>query len=56
MNGRIKFPRVLEEKIEPPGTLLESLCVEAIHVGENKFDYLVEIESEELVKKENLIL
>lgn len=46
----LNFPAVPEEKAEPPEELLEALGVEATYVGKSKFDYLVEVESEELVK------
>jgi PhzF family phenazine biosynthesis protein len=45
----LNFPAVLEEKTEPPSELLEALGVKATYVGKNKFDYLVEVESEETV-------
>jgi len=45
----LNFPTILEEKTKPPVELLEALGVEAIYVGKNKFDYLVEVESEEIV-------
>jgi PhzF family phenazine biosynthesis protein len=45
----LNFPAVLEEKTEPPSELLEALGVKATYVGKNKFDYLVEVESEEIV-------
>lgn len=50
-NGWIElnFPAVLEEKTEPPAGLLEALGAEASYIGKNKFDYLVEVESEEIV-------
>ncbi len=45
----LNFPAVLEEKTEPPAELLEALGVETSYIGKNKFDYLVEVESEEIV-------
>jgi PhzF family phenazine biosynthesis protein len=47
----LDFPATLEERAEPPEGLLESLGVsEPVYVGKNKFDYLVEVASEEIVR------
>ncbi len=46
----LNFPALPEEKTKPPAELLESLGVEAVYVGKNIFDYLVEVESEEIVR------
>jgi len=46
----LDFPAVREEAADPPQGLLESLGVEARYVGKNKFDYLVEVESEDVVR------
>jgi len=46
----LNFPALPEEKTEPPAGLLEALGVEASYVGKNRFDYLVEVESEEIVR------
>jgi PhzF family phenazine biosynthesis protein len=47
----LDFPATREERSEPPEGLLSSLGVtEAVYVGRNKFDYLVEVASEELVR------
>ena len=44
------FPAKAEEAaIAPPG-LLQSLGVTPVYVGKNQFDYLVEVESEEIVR------
>jgi PhzF family phenazine biosynthesis protein len=45
----LNFPALPEEKTEPSVELLEALGTQATYVGKNKFDYLVEVESEELV-------
>ncbi len=45
----LNFPALPEEKAEPPAELLNALGIEATYVGKNKFDYLVEVESEEIV-------
>lgn len=46
----LDFPATPDEPAEPPANLLEALGVKARHVGRNKFDYLVEVESEELLR------
>jgi PhzF family phenazine biosynthesis protein len=52
-NGWIElnFPSKPATEIEPPEGLLEALGVKAKFVGVNKFDYIVEVESEEIVRK-----
>lgn len=47
----LNFPALPEERTEPPIELLEALGTEATYVGKNKFDYLVEVESEDIVTK-----
>lgn len=44
------FPSTPPQPAPAPEGLLESLCVEAVHVGRSKFDYLVEVSSEEAVR------
>lgn len=47
----LNFPATLEKRSDPPPGLLESLGVpKPTYVGKNKFDYLVEVESEEAVR------
>jgi len=47
----LDFPATLEQPSDPPPALLESLGVSApVYIGRNKFDYLVEVESEEIVR------
>ncbi|HEX7807355.1 MAG TPA: PhzF family phenazine biosynthesis protein, partial [Thermoanaerobaculia bacterium] len=47
----LDFPATLESPSEPPDGLLESLGVaNPVYVGRNKFDYLVEVASEEEVR------
>jgi PhzF family phenazine biosynthesis protein len=47
----LDFPATREERAEAPDGLLSSLGVtEAVYVGRNKFDYLVEVASEEIVR------
>ena len=52
-NGRIEldFPLNPEEPVEPPAELLPALGVTARYVGKSRFDYLVEVESEAIVRK-----
>jgi PhzF family phenazine biosynthesis protein len=48
----LDFPATLEERADAPEGLLESLGIDApVYVGKNKFDYLVEVASEDLVRK-----
>jgi PhzF family phenazine biosynthesis protein len=47
---QLDFPIKAEEKTEPPPGLIESLNTHPIHVGRNQFDYLVEVESESVVR------
>jgi predicted PhzF superfamily epimerase YddE/YHI9 len=46
----LDFPAVRVEAANPPPGLLDSLGTEPRYVGKNKFDYLVEVESEEAVR------
>jgi PhzF family phenazine biosynthesis protein len=47
----LDFPATLEQPSDAPEGLLESLGVDApVYVGKNKFDYLVEVESEAIVR------
>ncbi len=52
-DGRIAldFPLNTEERVEPPADFLPSLGVTALYVGRSRFDYLVEVESEALLRK-----
>lgn len=48
---RLDFPANPPTEIEPPVGLLESLGLQhAAYVGRNKFDYIVEVESEDIVR------
>ena len=48
----LDFPATLEEPSEAPPGLLESLGIDVpVYVGKNKFDYLVEVASEDIVRK-----
>lgn len=46
----LNFPAEPEEKTIPPEELLKALGVQAKYVGKNRFDYLVEVETEEIVQ------
>jgi PhzF family phenazine biosynthesis protein len=52
-NGLIEldFPLNPEEKVEPPPELLPALGVNAQYVGKSRFDYLVEVESEAVLRQ-----
>jgi PhzF family phenazine biosynthesis protein len=52
-NGRIEldFPINPPEPVEPPADLLPALGVEARYVGKSRFDYLVEVGSEAVLRK-----
>ena len=45
------FPAQAESAIDVPSGLLEALDVPATYVGQNKFDYLVEVASEDTVRE-----
>jgi PhzF family phenazine biosynthesis protein len=50
----LDFPATREERSEPPTGLLESLGIDdPVYVGRNRFDYLVEVASEEIVRNLN---
>src|SRR5690242_9593967 len=44
------FPRVAEQTAEPPPNLMAALGVTPKYVGKNRFDYLIEIDSEETLR------
>lgn len=46
----LDFPAVVAAPADPPPHLLEALGTKAKFVGKNKFDYLVEVESEEVLR------
>jgi PhzF family phenazine biosynthesis protein len=49
--SELDFPATLEQPVDPPPALLDALGITApVYVGRNKFDYLVEVESEEIVR------
>jgi PhzF family phenazine biosynthesis protein len=47
----LDFPLKPEEPVEPPANLLPALGVESKYVGKNRFDYLVEVESEAVLRQ-----
>jgi PhzF family phenazine biosynthesis protein len=46
----LNFPAKPEERADPPAGLEEALGVRAKYVGRNQFDYLVEVDSEEVLR------
>jgi len=46
----LDFPSEPESTAEAPDGLLESLGVTPLYIGKNRFDYLVEVESEEIIR------
>ncbi|HET9178584.1 MAG TPA: PhzF family phenazine biosynthesis protein [Terriglobia bacterium] len=46
----LDFPAVRVEAADPPPGLVEALGINAVYVGKNQFDYLVEAESEQAVR------
>ncbi len=46
----LDFPAKPAERAEPPPQLLEALGAKVVYVGRNKFDYLVEVESEAILR------
>jgi PhzF family phenazine biosynthesis protein len=47
----LDFPLKPEEPAEPPANLLKALGVSAKYVGKNHFDYLVEVDSESVLRQ-----
>lgn len=46
----LDFPAKREAPAQPPADLLPALGVEAVYIGRNEFDYLVEVEAEVAVR------
>lgn len=46
----LDFPSVVAQEVSVPEGLIESLNVEPLYVGNNKFDYLVQVDSEVIVR------
>ncbi|MBN2853333.1 MAG: PhzF family phenazine biosynthesis protein [Clostridia bacterium] len=55
VNGWIQhdLPPLPEHEVEAPKGLIEALNIKPVYVGKNVFDYLIEVESEEMVKNMN---
>ena len=49
----LDFPIEPAENSAIPDNLLESLSIEPLYVGKNRFDYIIEVESEEIIKNVN---
>jgi len=47
----LDFPAQPDEPVEPPAGLLSALGVNALYVGKNQTDYLIQVESEEILKE-----
>ncbi|HEX4142779.1 MAG TPA: PhzF family phenazine biosynthesis protein [Pirellulales bacterium] len=47
---QLNFPLTAQEKEEPPAGLIEALNVHPLYVGRSRFDYLVEVASESIVR------
>jgi PhzF family phenazine biosynthesis protein len=47
----LDFPAERESAVAGPAALVEALGVTPIHIGKNRLDYLVEVDSEETVRK-----
>ena len=47
----LNFPSEPEEKTIPPQFLLDGLGIEATYIGKNRFDYLIEVNSEAAVRR-----
>ena len=46
----LNFPAKPEQEVDEPAHLLQALGVPAQYIGKNEFDYLVEVDSEEVVR------
>ena len=46
----LDFPAIAEKPAEPPTGLIEALGVSPVYIGQNRFDYLVQVESEAEVR------
>lgn len=46
----LDFPAEPAQESPPPDNLLKALAIDPLYVGKNRFDYLVEVESEEIVR------
>jgi PhzF family phenazine biosynthesis protein len=49
----LDFPATIAQPADPPPGLMEALGTNALHVAKSKFDYLVEVASEDIVRALN---
>lgn len=47
---RARLSATREQRVDPPQQLLDALGARAVYVGRNKFDYILELESEDEVR------
>jgi len=47
----LSFPLELEQACDAPDFLIEALGVTPVYIGQNRFDYLIEVENEEIVRR-----
>jgi PhzF family phenazine biosynthesis protein len=47
----LDFPAIVAQESTPPPDLLKALHITAKYAGKNKFDYLIEVESENIVRE-----
>ena len=47
----MNFPLEKEKKTDAPEILMRSLGVNPKYIGENRFDYLIEVELEKIVRE-----
>jgi PhzF family phenazine biosynthesis protein len=50
---QLDFPALSEEEVTPPEDLLRALQISPTYVGRSTFDYIVEVDSEEIVRNLN---
>ena len=46
----LDFPALAQQPVSPPAGLADALGVDAIYIGQNRFDYLVQVDSEQQVR------
>jgi PhzF family phenazine biosynthesis protein len=47
---RLDFPTTPEKEVEAPSELIEALNIDPLYIGKNIFDYIIEVENEEIVR------
>ncbi|MFE4894203.1 PhzF family phenazine biosynthesis protein [Peribacillus butanolivorans] len=50
---QLEFPSLMEKEAIAPDLLIKALGVDPTYVGQNKWDYLIEVQSEEIVRNLN---